>query len=314
MLRVCQQDTVLIYGKSAFRYSNIARRFDRNNLSPVALSATIRVMNAPAPAHHDNHPPIHSVRLGTMGPVVVMLHGWGRSLDALRPLGELLASSCQVILLDLPGFGNSPLPPAATNSGGGWSTIEYMERVKTFLDDEGVTRFVLLGHSFGGRIAVRLAARYPESVESVILIGTAGLKRERSALEELRIRLIRTMVSSAKWIDGTFGTRFFQHYLAHRFGSKDYQAAGELRRTLVKTVNEDLASEAGSIKQPTLLLWGAQDSETPLDVARNFNRLIRSSELHVFPNKGHEPFADVGAHLLCEYIERFLSEGSTGDR
>jgi pimeloyl-ACP methyl ester carboxylesterase len=245
---------------------------------------------------------------------MVMLHGWGRSLDALRPLGELLAASCQVILVDLPGFGNSPLPPAASNTGGGWTTVQYTERIKSFLDDEGITRCAVLGHSFGGRIAVRLASSYPESIERVVLIGTAGLKRERTALEAIRIRLIRACVSSAKWIDGTFGTRFFQHYLAHRFGSKDYQAAGELRRTLVKTVNEDLASKAGSIKQPTLLLWGAQDSETPLDVALNFNKLIRNSELHVFPNKGHEPFADVGAHLLCGYIERFLSERSSGDR
>jgi pimeloyl-ACP methyl ester carboxylesterase len=243
-----------------------------------------------------------------------MLHGWGRSLDGLRPLGELLAGSCQVVLIDLPGFGNSPLPSAASNAGGGWTTVDYTERVKSFLDQEGIARCALLGHSFGGRIAVRLAARYPESVEGVVLVGTAGLKRERTLLEESRIRLIRAFVSSAKWVDGTFGTRFFQHYLANRFGSRDYQAAGELRRTLVKTVNEDLTSEAHSIQQPTLLLWGARDGETPLDVARNFNRLIRNSKLHIFPNKGHEPFADVGAHLLCGYIERFLSERTPSDR
>ncbi len=270
-------------------------------------------MNPSAQDDPNHHPPIHSVRLGSTGPVVVLLHGWGRSLDALRPLAELLATSCQVILVDLPGFGNSPLPAAASDSGGGWTTVQYSERVKAFLDEEGVTRFALLGHSFGGRIAIRIASRYPESVTRVILIGTAGLKRKRTMLEECRIRLIRVLVSSAKWIDGTFGTRLFQHYLAERFGSKDYRAAGELRRTLVKTVNEDLTLEAQAIMQPALLLWGAQDSETPLDIARNFNSLMRNSELHIFPHKGHEPFADVGAHLLCEYIERFMSERSSGD-
>jgi pimeloyl-ACP methyl ester carboxylesterase len=242
----------------------------------------------------------------------VMLHGWGRSLDSLRALGEMLAASCRVLLVDLPGFGNSPLPSAASNDGGGWSTIDYCERVKSFLDDEGIARFVLLGHSFGGRIAVRIAARYPESVDSLVLIGTAGLKRDRPPLEELKVRLIRAVVSSAKWTDGAFGTRFFQHYLAQRVGSRDYQAAGDLRRTLVRTVNEDLAPEASSLKQPALLLWGEQDTETPLDVARKFNTLLRNSELHIFPNKGHELFADVGAHLLCKYIERFLSNRTPG--
>jgi pimeloyl-ACP methyl ester carboxylesterase len=269
-------------------------------------------MNAPAHDNSEKLPPIHSIRLGTSGPLVVMLHGWGRSLDSLRPLGELLATSCQVLLLDLPGFGNSPRPQQASNDGGGWSTIDYCERVKSFLDEEGATRFVLLGHSFGGRIAVRLAHRYPEIVQSLILIGAAGLKRDRSLGEQIKVRFIRALVSSAKKIDGAVGTRLFQHYLAGRVGSRDYQAAGELRRTFVKTVNEDLASEARALKHAALLLWGTEDTETPVDVARKYNALLRNSELYLFPNKGHEPFADVGAHLLCGYIERFLSTRSAG--
>lgn len=262
-------------------------------------------MNAPATKTEE---PIHSVRLGNTGPLVVILHGWGRSSDALRPLGELLAYSCRVVLIDLPGFGMSPLPVGAANSGGGWSTVDYCERVRAFLDDEGIGRCTLIGHSFGGRIAVRMAARHAERVESLVLIGTAGLSRKRSLKEEIKVRTIRFAVSSAKWFDGTFGTRFFPHYLAQRVGSRDYQAAGELRRTLVKTVNEDLSDAARSITHKTLLLWGAEDTETPVDIARSFHSLIRNSTLHILPHKGHEPFADVGAHLVCGYIERFLSE------
>jgi pimeloyl-ACP methyl ester carboxylesterase len=210
-------------------------------------------------------------------------------------------------LIDLPGFGRSPLPHGASNDGGGWGTNEYAERVKTFLDEHGITRCVLLGHSFGGRISVQLTSRYPSLVSGLILVGSHGLKRKRSLAQELRVRWIKTLVSLAKSVDGVTGTRFFAHYLAPKFGSRDYKAAGDLRKTLVKTVNEDLSAQAATIKTPTLLLWGADDEETPVDLARSYNRLIEASELHIFPNKGHEPFADVGSHLLARYITTFLS-------
>ena len=237
-----------------------------------------------------------------------MLHGWGRSLEALRPLGELVAASCRVVLVDLPGFGSSPLPSEASNEGGGWSTDDYALRVKALLDSEGITRCLLLGHSFGGRISVRLAARYPGLVQGLILVGSHGLPRQLSFSARLRAKAVRTLVSAAKRIDGLVGTRLFAHYLAPRFGSRDYNAAGELRRTLVKTVNEDLTPLAREIERPTLLLWGEDDRETPPEMGRSYSKLIRDSDLFVFPNKGHEPFADVGSHLLAKYVERFIAE------
>lgn len=264
-------------------------------------------MNSRAVLAGQELPPVNVRKLGSQGPTVVMLHGWGRSLGALLPLGELLSSSCRVILLDLPGFGLSPLPFGASNDGGGWSTKEYMARIHEVLAQEGVSRCILLGHSFGGRIAVRMAASFPSLVCGVVLIGSHGLRRERPLLQELRIRGIRLATGIAKRIDGVLGTRLFAHFLAPRFGSRDYKAAGELRKTLVRTVNEDLALEAQAIDVPTLLLWGENDSETPIDLAHSFQRLIAGSELHVFPRKGHEPFSDVGAHLLAGTIERFLS-------
>jgi pimeloyl-ACP methyl ester carboxylesterase len=243
-----------------------------------------------------------------------MLHGWGRSLEAVRQLGELLAMDCRVVLVDLPGFGRSPLPFPASNEGGGWGTREYSERIKELLDRLGIDTCVLVGHSFGGRISLRLASRYPELVKGLILVGSHGLKRKRPLKQELRVTAIRFLTKTAKAIDGMTGTRLFAHYLAPRFGSRDYNAAGDLRKTLVKTVNEDLTQEASSITAPTLLLWGANDAETPLDLARSFRSLIKDSELHIFPNKGHEPFADVGSHLLAQYIAQFLSSRGLCDR
>lgn len=255
--------------------------------------------------------PINSVNLSPSDadertPTLVLLHGWASSLVALRPLGELLATRYRVVLLDLPGFGLSPLPAGASNDGGGWGTFEYSERVKRFFDQNNISSAVLIGHSFGGRLSVRLASRYPELAKGVVLIGSHGLKRKRAPMEEFKLAAIRALGKFSKRIDSATGTRIFAHYFAPKFGSADYNAAGDLRKTLVKTVNEDQSAEASSIKAPTLLLWGENDTQTPIDLAHSFRALIKDSELHVFPNKGHEPFSDVGAHLMAKYIEDFL--------
>jgi pimeloyl-ACP methyl ester carboxylesterase len=269
---------------------------------------SFRGMNSPATASPEANNPLNSITLGSSGPTLVLLHGWGRSLEALRPLGEILANRCRVVLIDLPGFGLSPLPHEASNDGGGWDTAQYAARVKRFLDQNSITSCILIGHSFGGRLSVRLASQHPDLARAVVLIGSHGLKRTRSTRDRVRLWCIKTSGTIAKKIDGLIGTRIFAHYFAPKFGSADYKASGDLRKTLVKTVNEDLSTQAKNIKAPTLLLWGALDQQTPLDLAHSYKSLINDSELHIFPGKGHEPFSDVGSHLTARYIEQFLTK------
>jgi pimeloyl-ACP methyl ester carboxylesterase len=255
-----------------------------------------------------SHTNINIVDLGNKNePTIIMLHGWGRSVESLRGLGELLATTYRVILVDLPGFGESPLPFEASNEGGGWSTLDYAHAIDNYIDQLGIKSCTLLGHSFGGRISIRLASRNPQKFTSVILVGSHGLQTKRSALFKLKAAAIRFSGRFLKSVDGWFGTRLFERAFIPRFGSIDYQQAGQLRKTLVKTVTEDLTEEAREITQPTLLLWGEEDRQTPLDLAHRFHNLITRSTLFTFPNMGHEPFADVGSHTLCRYIERFLA-------
>lgn len=267
-------------------------------------------MSSEATTHSPNSATgIHYELLGTSGPTLVLLHGWMHSLEALRQMGELFAEHYRVILVDLPGFGRSPLPPGASNEGGGWSTADYAEVVQSLLSELGVDQCTLIGHSFGGRISVRLAAARPEMVTALVLIGTPGLPYTRQFKDDVRSRGTKVLVNLAKRIDALTGSRFFPHYLAPRLGSQDYKAAGLLRKTLVKAVNEDLTSQVKAIKAPTLLLWGAEDSQAPLAIGQRYHELLEGSKLIVFPARGHEPFRDVGAHLLVTHIERFLSEG-----
>jgi pimeloyl-ACP methyl ester carboxylesterase len=255
---------------------------------------------------------IHYELLGTDGPTLVLLHGWMHSLEDLRQLGENLSGSYRVILVDIPGFGRSPLPPAASDDGGGWGTPEFAKAVHELLLKLGVEQCTLIGHSLGGRVSVRLAATYPEAVTALVLIGTPGLPYNRPLKQELRSRWIKGLVSVAKRIDSLTGSRFFPHYLAPRFGSRDYQAAGKLRKTLVKLVNEDLTSQASTIKAPALLLWGEDDAQAPVAIGYRYQQLLQGSKLVVLPARGHEPFRDVGSHLLATHIEHFLSEIGVG--
>lgn len=247
---------------------------------------------------------MHSVRLGTAPSHVVALHGWGRSLGDFRPLAQLLEWEHTVHLLDLPGFGKTPPPPAD------WGTSDYAEAVTAYLDQQGLEQVHLLGHSFGGRICLRLAAARQDRVKSLTLIGSHGLPAPQPLPRQLRSRAISALRTGIKWFDGQFGTEHFKNWFTPRYGSRDYLAAGKLRGTLVKTVTEDQTANCRAINAPTLLLWGALDRETPLALGERFHELISGSRLIVLEGQDHYPFRDVGAHLIAYYMLPFLREAA----
>lgn len=246
-----------------------------------------------------NKSDLHVERMGQSGPPLLMMHGWGQNLESLRTLGDLLSKTSQVHLIDFPGFGRSPAPEAD------WDTIEYSERIFRYLEENGIEQADLLGHSFGGRVSVRLSSRHPERVRSVILINSGGLKRQQGK-GSLKAQAVRILGKSLKNLDKTVGTKYYESWFIPRFASIDYKNAGKLRNILVKTVNEDVSSDATKITAPVFLLWGEQDTETPLEMGQRFKRLIPNSQLVVLPGKGHFPFTGDSAHLCARYIIDFL--------
>lgn len=245
---------------------------------------------------------LNTLQLGSTGNPILMLHGWGQTLESLQPLGELLAFEAQVHLIDLPGFGSSALPD------GGWDTNQYADRILRYMDEQGLEQVDLLGHSFGGRVAIRLASRYPNRVRSLVLINSAGLQRHRSLLQWIRIKLIKWLRVFFSLIP-VFGSRL-KEWHTNRFGSRDYKNAGPLRGTLVKTVNEDLTSDASQIQAPTLLIWGELDTETPLEMGIRLHRLIPHSRFIELPGRDHFLFRNEGAHLCAYYVLQLLREVS----
>lgn len=230
----------------------------------------------------------------------MFLHGWGGSRESLRGIATLFQHTDCVHLLDLPGFGEAPLPPDT------WGTIEYADLVQQYILERLHGPIVLVGHSFGGRVSVRLASRRLAQVQGLVLLGVPGLPQpamSRTRLRRWGIRTLRKVLIALKPLIGERGVRWH----TERFGSKDYQAAGALRPVLIRTVNEDLTESARSIACPTLLLWGTDDTETPPWLGRRYAELLGSrATLILLPHKDHHLYTGTGAHLLGQKMRVWL--------
>jgi pimeloyl-ACP methyl ester carboxylesterase len=231
---------------------------------------------------------------------MLFLHGWGGSRDSLRGIATLFQHTHRVHLLDLPGFGDAPPPPEH------WGTIEYADLVQQYILDTMNGPVVLVGHSFGGRVSVRLASRRLGQIRELVLMGVPGLPQpalSRTGIRRWAIRTLRRLLIALQPITGP---RFVQWHSA-TFGSRDYRAAGVLRPLLVRTVTENLTESATAIACPTLLIWGTDDAETPPWLAARYVSLIgNKATLTLLPHKDHHLYTGTGAHLCGEKIRGWL--------
>lgn len=235
-------------------------------------------------------------------PPLIMLHGWGQSLTQLKPLAELLSSRYYIHLIDLPGFGLSQPP---TNV---WGTMDYAKQLLTYMDENRISKASFLGHSFGGKVSLQIAATHPEKVENLILIAASGMRKKRTFFNQCYFKAIGWTGKVIKAIDRVCHTSLFANTFIPRFGSADYKNSGSMRPILVRTVNEDFSDQFPQITAKTLLIWGKDDTETPYEIGQRLHEKIPHSQLLIFPHKGHEPFQGVGAHLCAYHILRFHTE------
>jgi pimeloyl-ACP methyl ester carboxylesterase len=241
-------------------------------------------------------------QLTGQGDPVVLLHGWGASSQSLEGVAGCLGRTFRVLSVDLPGFGWSQAP------AGAWGIAEYADHVRHLLDQIGIGTTALLGHSFGGRIAIRLASQHSGRVSRLILVASAGVRPRRSAGYHLRVGVTKALRVLLRVPGlGGVGDRLGSRWRA-RVGSRDYLAAGPLRPTLVKVVNEDLTSMLAMVQAPTLLLWGDQDQEVRRPAVEVMAAKIPRARLTVFPGAGHFPFRDAPEDF-CGAVLAFLREG-----
>ena len=213
---------------------------------------------------------------GSGRPAVVALHGWARrGADFAAVLQGMDA-----VALDLPGFGATPAPE------GVMTTAEYADQVASAIDDVGGGAKTIVGHSFGGRVAVRLAVRRHDLVERLVLTGVPLVRLRPPGRPPLGYRLLRTghrfgMVSDER-----------MERIRRSRGSVDYRSAGgTMRDILVAAVNESYEDDLHQIECPVDLVWGADDSEVPAEVAERVRTILDDrgvpTRLVVVPGAGH---------------------------
>ncbi len=219
---------------------------------------------------------------------VLLLHGWGANLDLMLPLAERLApQGYQCYLLDLPGFGQSDPPPV------GWTVHDYTNLVIAYLDAQNLPQVHLIGHSFGGRLGLVLGADFPDRVDKMALIDSAGILTPPSASSQLRLKAYRTALKALDRTGFRQQADQLRAWYSGRYGSSDYKAAsGTMRETFVKVVNEDLLPFAARVRVSTLLFWGDQDQDTPLWQGQKLEQTIPDAGLVVWEGAGHYSYLD----------------------
>lgn len=236
------------------------------------------------------------------GEAVLLLHGWGSSLEPYRQLINLLSKKYFVIALDMPGFGKTGEPERP------FGVDDYVDFVLEFLKLFSISKLSLVGHSFGGRVIIKMANReLPFAVDKIVLIDSAGIKPQASKKRSMKQRCYKI----GKW----FATRKIiakllpdlLEKLRVKFGSADYVAASPMmRQCLVKVVNEDLSHLLPGIKAPTLLVWGENDTATPLSDAKKMEAEIPDAGLAVIKNAGHFSFVEqpvIFGSIMASFFE-----------
>ncbi|CAL7960227.1 AB hydrolase-1 domain-containing protein [Gammaproteobacteria bacterium] len=239
-------------------------------------------------------------KVAGQGASILLLHGWGCDAEAVAKLQKHLAKQFTTYAIDLPGFGLSNVPVEI------WGSAEYADLVAQFINATKIVNPILIGHSLGGKIIIKLVARNLVNIKKIVLISSAGVKLPRPFKLSLKIYFFKVVKFLAKLpiIKNIFGSRF--ELYKKKFGSPDYRSAsGQMRAILVKVVNEDVTALLSQIKAPTLLLWGDQDTSTPLAAGAIMHKMISGSKLKVFSGSGHFPFLDNYEKVVME-LDGFL--------
>ena len=214
--------------------------------------------------------------INSENPTVCFLHGWGRSSQDFY----LISQSYDYINFDLPGFGKSQEPEISMNPK------EYAEYINQFIPNSVET---VVGHSFGGRVAVHLSGL--RNFEKLILIGVPLIKKQTSSGKLSMLNFYKSL--------NRFGILSNDKIekIKKKKGSYDYRnSQGIMRENLVKAVNDDLSQELENIKSKVHLIWGSEDKEVPIDIAKEANKKIKKSNLHILEGQGHNP-------LNSSYVE-----------
>ena len=237
---------------------------------------------------------------------VVLLHGWGCSTKLMESPAEALRADHRVLVIDFPGHGESGKPPEP------WGVPEYAECLKELLTELGFLPCAAVAHSFGCRVAAWAASEWPEMFTRLVFTGAAGLRpveteegRKRAETYQRKKRIARGVEKIP--LLSSVGERM-ENRLREKYGSRDYNALdADMRATFVKVINLDLRDRYPRIRQSTLLLWGDEDTETPIRMGREMEKLIPDAALILLEGGSHFAYLEQAARFNT-IVHHFLTE------
>lgn len=234
------------------------------------------------------------------GAPILLIHGWGSSILPWAPILPAFSGK-RVIALDLPGCGKSDILNDV------WDLDDYCNFILEFLKAINVENPILVGHSHGGRISIKLTADGSLSPEKLILFGSAGIPSKKTFKKKAKIFLFKTIKNILTLpIIKNYSASLLDSARSY-FGSADYKSAPEvMRKTMVQVVNTDLRDIMPKIPCPTLLIWGENDTDTPLDNAKQMESLIKDSGLCVIKGAGHFSFIEKPYEVIA-ILKSFLN-------
>lgn len=228
---------------------------------------------------------------------LVFLHGWGvNSTLWFKIAPVLIDKNYSLYFLDLPGFGQSQTPQKD------FYLDDYVNVVENFVKKLGLKNIVLIGHSFGGRITIKLAAENPDFLQKVVLVDSAGIYHHS------QVKTLKLLIASI--IKPIFQFSFMQTFRRKIYqitGNEEYLAIPALSKIFSHVVNEDLTSYLSKIKLPTLIIWGEKDNNeaSTINDAQQMKKSIKNSKLEILKDAGHFSFLDQPEEFvkaLTEYI------------
>jgi pimeloyl-ACP methyl ester carboxylesterase len=233
-------------------------------------------------------------------PVALLLHGWAADIKSFAKLAEHLQKQYRVVRLDMPGFGASEQPSPD------WHIASYAQFVSHFVAKVGLDIALLIGHSFGGRVSIKAIASGALTPQKLVLLDSGGIQHSRDA----RNQVYKAIAKTGKVVTMLPGLRRFQGRLKRALyksaGSTDYLNAGVMKQIFLNTINEDLRADAAKITVPTLLIWGANDDQTPVEDGKILADAIKNSRLEVIQGAGHYVQLDAPENVQT-LIDEFTS-------
>lgn len=230
---------------------------------------------------------------------ILILPGWGNTRETFYQIINYFKSNYKIYIFDYPGFGKSIFPDHDL------TIYDYTNMIRDFIKDQKIHKPIIIAHSFGGRIATLLSAYYKEDLEKLIFMDTAGIKPRKNIFKQIKLYTYKFLKKLKSLIPKRKQSLYLKR-LINLFGSDDYKTLSkDMQQSFKNIVNEDLKPYIQYIEQPTLIIWGKKDKDTPVKDAKFMRNQIKNSSLVIYPDASHFSYLKY-PKLTNQLIENFI--------